>query len=108
MKCYQLSDFTRGWFIGDFEPTLWQTKDFEVGVKTYQRGDREAKHCHLIACELTVIISGRFRMKNKILKAGDIVLLAPKEIVDFECLEDGANVIVKIPSIKKDKYLCVE
>ena len=31
----KLSDTHRGWVIGDFEPSLLKTKDFEVGIDSY-------------------------------------------------------------------------
>lgn len=104
MKFQKLDNFIKGWFIGDFEPTLKKTKDFEIGVKRYKSGDHEKKHYHKIADEFTVIISGKFKMGGKECREGDVIHIQPGEIVDFECLETGANVVVKIPSVKGDKY----
>lgn len=106
MKRFKLSDFTRGWVIGDFEPSIFRTKNFEFGVKTYKKGDKEERHMHKVADELSVIISGKFRMNDKTYKKNDIVWIKPGEVVYFECLEDGANAIIKIPSVKDDKYIC--
>ena len=41
MKFFQLSDFKRGWLIGDFDPAIVKTKNFEFGVKMYKKGDCE-------------------------------------------------------------------
>ena len=35
----KLSDTTRGWVIGDFEPSLLKTKDFEVGILTHLKDE---------------------------------------------------------------------
>lgn len=104
MKKYCLEDFTRGWIIGDFEPSIFRTKDFECMVRYYKAGDVEQKHVHKIADEVTIIISGKFKMNEEILGAGDIVHLAPNDPVDFACLEDGANAVIKRPSVMGDKY----
>jgi len=40
MKKYKLKNFTRGWFIGNFKPTLFSTKDFEIAIKQYKKGDK--------------------------------------------------------------------
>ena len=106
MKSFKLSDFTRGWVIGDFEPSVFRTKNFEFGVKTYKKGDKEKKHLHKIADELTVIVSGKFRMNDKVYQVNDVIWIEPNDIVDFECLGDGATAVVKIPSVKNDKYVC--
>lgn len=105
MKKYKLENFTRGWIVGDFEPNIIRSKDFEVMVRYYKAGDKEAKHVHKIADEITVIISGKFKMNGEILTAGDIIHLLPNDPTGFECLEDGANVVTKCPSVMGDKYL---
>lgn len=105
MKQFKLKDFTKGWLIGDFEPNILRTKNFEFMVRSYKKGDKEAKHVHKVAKEITVIVSGVFLMNGKKLEAGDVVLLEPGEPADFECLEDGSNAVVKTPSVMGDKYI---
>ena len=106
MKVAKLEDMFKGWFVGNFDPTLLRTNDVEVAVKSYNKGDYEAKHFHKIATELTVIISGRVRMNGIEYGKGDIIVMEPNEATDFECLEDGTqNVVVKIPGANNDKYL---
>ena len=41
MKVSKLSDMEKGWFVGDFFPTLIKTTDVEVAVKNYKKGDYE-------------------------------------------------------------------
>ena len=97
---------TKGWFIGNFNPSLFKTNDVEVAVKSYNKGDKEAAHFHKIATEYTVIISGRVKMNNVEYTAGDIIVMEPGEVTDFECLEDNTtNVVVKLPGANNDKYL---
>lgn len=109
MKINNLQNMVKGWFIGNFEPSLLKTNDCEVAVKEYKKGDYEGKHFHKIATEFTVIISGRVRMNGVEYKAGDIIVMEPNEITDFECLEDGTkNVVVKIPGANNDKYIVNE
>ena len=105
MKKHRIESFTRGWFIGDFEPTLVPTKQFETAMKIYKTGDKEAAHLHSIAREFTIIGAGKFRMNDTILQAGDIVELSIGEVADFECLESGVTFVVKTPSAPKDKVL---
>lgn len=105
MEKYKLQDFTRGWFVGDFSPALKETKDCEVAVKLYKKGDCERAHYHKVAEEITVIIEGRCRFNERVFEKGDIVLLSPGEVVEFEALENSTTVVVKIPSVKGDKYL---
>ena len=106
MKVDNLNRMIKGWFIGNFEPSLLKTNDCEVAVKEYKKGDYEGKHYHKIATEFTCIINGRVKMNNIEYKSGDIIVMEPNEITDFECLEDGTkNVVVKIPGANNDKYI---
>ena len=106
MKTAKLENMIKGWFIGNFEPSLYKTNDVEVAVKHYKKGDYEASHFHKIATEYTVIISGRVKMNNIEYKSGDIIVMEPNEATDFESLEDGTvNLVVKIPGANNDKYL---
>ncbi|WP_294612009.1 hypothetical protein [uncultured Gilliamella sp.] len=106
MKIAKLNDMVKGWFIGNFEPSVCKTNDVEVAVKKYKKGDCEEKHYHKIATEYTVILSGRVKMNNVEYCAGDIIVMEPEEATDFECLEDDTiNVVVKLPGANNDKYI---
>lgn len=100
-----LSNMTKGWFIGNFEPSLFKTNDVEVAVKNYKAGDHEDKHYHKIATEYTVIIDGEVEMNGVSYKAGDIIVMEPGEATDFTAVTDSTNVVVKIPGANNDKYL---
>ena len=108
MKSAKLADMVKGWFIGNFEPTLYRTNDVEVAVKEYSAGAYESKHYHKIATEITVIQSGRVKMFDRIFVSGDIVIVEPNDATDFEALEDTVTVVVKIPGANNDKYLVEE
>lgn len=105
MEVRKLKDMVRGWFVGNFEPSCFSTEAVEVAVKKYKAGDKEAAHYHKIATEITEIISGRVRMNETELVPGDIAVVYPGEIVEFEALEDSSNVVVKVPGALNDKYL---
>lgn len=104
MESYKLKDFTGGWFIGNFEPTLVKTENFEVAVKHYKKGDKEKAHVHKIADEFTLVVQGKCRLNNEIYEVGDIIWIKSGEAAEFEALEDTINTVVKIPSVKGDKY----
>jgi quercetin dioxygenase-like cupin family protein len=105
MHKHKLESFTRGWIVGDFEPSIIKTKDFEFMVRNYEAGESELRHTHKQADEITIVVFGRFIMNDQELLAGDIVHILPGEDTDFQCLEPGATAVVKTPSIIGDKYL---
>lgn len=104
MKKYLLSSMTKGWFIGDFSPTIIKTQAVEVAIKQYRKGDHEDRHHHKIATEVTAIITGKCRMNGALLEAGDILVIEPGEDTDFEVLEDVTTVVIKYPGAQNDKY----
>jgi len=101
----KLSDMIRGWFVGDFEPTVYKTSNCEVGYKKYKKGDREDLHYHLIATEITVVIKGAVLMRGKRYGSGKIIVIEPKESTDFIALSDADTIVVKVPGVLGDKYL---
>lgn len=105
MKIENIKNFVRGWFVGDFEPSLYKTQDVEVAVQNFSKGQYEQSHCHKIATEITVIIKGVARTRSGILNEGDILVIPPGEYTDFEALEDVTTLVVKLPGALNDKYL---
>jgi translation initiation factor IF-1 len=105
MKLSKINEMTGGWFVGNFEPSILKTSQFEACVKQYSQGDREPSHFQKSAVEVTVIISGQARMGDVVLNPGDIILLEPYEIADFEALTEVTLVALKTPSIPEDKVL---
>ena len=93
-----------GWFVGDFEPTALRTASCEVACKRYRRGERQDRHVHRVAVEATLILGGRARMAGRVCDPGDVIVLDPGEATDFEALDDLMTVVVKIPSVKNDKF----
>lgn len=105
MNISRLDSMTKGWFIGDFEPSVKNTGEFEVAVKRYAAGDYESEHYHAIATEYTVIVEGEAEMLGKRVRTGDIILVEPHESTDFRAVANTITVVVKTPSVKNDKYL---
>lgn len=105
MKLFNLDDMVKGWFVGDFMPTVYKTENVEVGVKKYFAGAYEALHHHKVATEITVIVSGQVKMNGVIYEAGSILVISPNEATDFLALTDVVTTVVKLPGAKNDKYI---
>ena len=104
MKVERLETMKGGWFVGDFEPTVLRSEAVEVSVKHYTAGQREAWHVHRVAAEITAIVTGEVVMNGRRCTAGDIVLLEPGEGTDFHAITDAITTVVKMPSVRGDKY----
>ena len=101
----KLDAMTKGWFIGNFSPTLLATEAIEVAVKEYPAGFSEEWHYHKIATEYTVIVSGEAEMNGVRYGKGDIIVIPPGEGTDFKTLTPVVTTVVKVPGATNDKFL---
>jgi quercetin dioxygenase-like cupin family protein len=104
MNITKITDYMRGWFIGNFEPSLLKTSNFEVGLLTHKKGEYWAPHYHKESVEYNVLISGKMVVHGKELNSGDVFVFGKGEIADPAFLEDCTLVVVKVPSIPYDKF----
>jgi hypothetical protein len=105
MKTAAINEMVKGWFVGNFEPTLYKTNDVEVAVKYYKAGDYEDEHYHKVATEITVIADGQVEMFGKKFDKGNIVVVEPNDVTAFRAITDTITMVVKIPGANNDKYL---
>jgi len=99
-----IKEFVRGWFIGNFEPNVLKTDQFEVGMLTHKKGEKWPKHYHAIGTEYNVLISGSMTVCGQDISPGDVFVIEPNEVADPVFHEDCALICVKAPSIPGDKY----
>jgi hypothetical protein len=104
MQKFRIENFLRGWFIGDFCPSVLKTKDFEVGVLTHYKNENWPEHYQKIATEFNVLISGSLSINNETFIPGDIFIIKPGEIIKPIFNEDCIVVCIKVPSIPNDKH----
>jgi quercetin dioxygenase-like cupin family protein len=99
-----IDEFYRGWFIGNFEPSLLKTDQFEVSILKHAQGEHWPKHYHAIATEYNVLLKGSMKINGELMTEGDVFVIEPGEAAEPEFLEDCTLVCVKTPSLPGDKY----
>ena len=104
MTKLSLKNMINGWFVGQFEPSVFSTGDVEVALKRYIKGDKEGIHHHRLATEITLVVSGIVKMNQSIYEQDDIILIKPYEATNFMAIEDAITLVVKIPGVMNDKY----
>ena len=104
MRKYSLNDFTKGWIVGDFSPSLHKNPHVEVSVKKFKAGDVEKSHMQKISTEITIIVTGTIRLGDNYFLQNDVVDIPPLEFADFEAITDCDLVCIKFPSIASDKF----
>lgn len=101
----KLCEMVRGWCIGDFEPSIIRTKDFELGILKHKKNEVWPRHYHKIATEYNILLSGSMWVCGEELLSGDIFVIHPNDISEPKFHEDCVIVCIKIPSVPGDKYL---
>ena len=104
MKQDRLEKMFKGWFVGGFIPSAYTTNVCEVAVKRYRPGDKESCHYHKVATEITLVLSGKVLMFDKVWNEGDIITVNTGESTSFEALTEVTIVVVKVPGAVDDKY----
>lgn len=105
MKIDKMSNMVGGWFVGDFDPSVYKTDQFEVCYKQHYKGEVWDNHYHKVATEINYLIRGEMKINDTLLSQGDIFLIEPYEISIPDFLTDCELIVVKTPSIKGDKYI---
>ena len=104
MKTYKMQDMHRGWFIGNFDPSILKTEAFEVGVLNHKANEIWPAHYHKEAVEYNYLISGEMTLQDRKLQAGDIFVIDRYEIANPVFHTDCTVLVVKTPSVPDDKY----
>src|SRR6185369_14722261 len=99
-----IKDFKKGWFVGDFDPSLWKTKNVEVGLRWNNVGDKEPRHYHKANTEYVVFAVGKHRLDDTVYTDGEMLVIHPYMSSDYECLESGYCLTVRDKSNPKDKF----
>lgn len=105
MKLYNWNNFKGGWFCGAFLPSIFITDNFEISIKKYKSGDHDPSHIHKVADEITMIVDGLVKMNGVKYHTDDIIWIEKGDVTDFTAITDAVTCVVKIPSVKGDKYL---
>ena len=105
MEIYKLKDMKGGWYIGDFIPSVFRTKLFEVSLKTHPKNEEWPTHYHKEAMEINLLVKGKLRLNDVELIEGDIFVMDKMEVVNPIFEEDCLVVCVKVPSVIGDKYI---
>ena len=104
-KIYKMNDMFRGWFVGDFEPSAYKTKNFEAGYLLHKKGEQWDVHYHKHMTEVNFLVNGKMILNDIELNTGDIFLIEKNEIACPIFLEDCYIFVLKIPSVPGDKVI---
>lgn len=104
MKLGRIEDMIGGWFVGNFEPAVFKTEEFEVCYKVHHKGQKWEAHYHT-GVEINYLIRGKMKCSGVELNEGDIFLVEPYEICSPEFLDRCELIVIKVPSNVNDKFI---
>lgn len=104
-KIYKMNDMFRGWYVGNFEPSAYKTKDFEAGYLLHKKGEQWDVHYHKYMTEVNFLVKGKMILNDIELNEGDIFIIDKYEIACPIFLEDCYIFVLKVPSVPGDKII---
>jgi len=99
-----VTNFIRGWFIGNFEPAIYKTREYEVGILHKSKTDPLDFHYHKEATEYNVFVKGDMEINGERLTPGQHFILDRNQTSCPIFHEDSIVLCVKLPSAPADKY----
>lgn len=104
MKKDHISNYKKGWLVGNFDPSLIHSTDIEVGIHLHKKDEKEDLHIHKLSTEYNLIIQGKVVINGVEFNDGDIFVVEPYMIIEARFIEDTKILVIKTPSIPNDKY----
>jgi dTDP-glucose pyrophosphorylase len=104
-KSVDVTDYTRGWLIGDFYPSIEKNKNCEIGYLYHKKLSKWDYHYHKKSLEINIIIEGSMSINNVSYEPNDIFIINNNVISCPIFLEDCYIICIKIPSAPNDKYI---
>ena len=105
IKVYKIEDFTRGWFIGDFEPSILKNTGMELGFMKHKKGETIKFHYHEHCTEINLLVKGKMSNCGKNIEKGDIFVFDKYSPACPIFLEDSEIVCFKSKPSNNDKII---
>lgn len=106
MNKYTYSDFTGGWLVGDFAPSLIRTSAVEVGIKYLSQGFVDLAHYHLKFTEFNVVVYGEIELESGLIVGeGQLFIYKPGQVSQTHVRKDSCVLVIRDGSCAEDKYL---
>lgn len=105
VKVDNIYNYTRGWFIGNFEPSILKNSGVELGYLSFKKGEQIDYHYHEHCKEINLLVKGKMIVNNKVINEGDIFIFDEMVPTFPIYLEDTSLVVLKNTYSNKDKII---
>lgn len=103
-KVINKNDYTRGWLIGDFIPSIENNKNVELGYLFHEKDSKWDFHYHKESIEINILINGNMIINNIEYNEKDVFIINKNIISCPIFVRDCELICIKIPSVPQDKY----
>jgi hypothetical protein len=105
IQIHKLEDMFRGWYIGNFEPSIFKHAGIECGYLLHKKGEKWPTHYHNNIIEVNLLIKGKMILNDIEINENEIFVIDKKALACPIFLEDCYIVCIKIPSMVGDKII---
>lgn len=105
MRYDNISNYHRGWVIGDFSPSIIKEKNFEVCITHHKKNEESQPHYHTSSIEINIILDGQCVVNKKSLTKDDIFIYEKNDISEVSFTTDTRLAVIRIPSAPNDKVI---
>lgn len=102
---YDVSGYTRGWIIGNFEPSIIKTTDYELGILSHDENEKWDFHYHKESDEINFLFEGEMLLNGVDIKQGQVFIIPKNQIACPKFKTKCRIACVKIPSVPGDKNI---
>lgn len=100
---WNITDFIRGWIIGNFIPSIIETDAFELGILKHKKDEKWPFHYHSYMTEINLLLDGEMILNNKKIIKNELFIIDKNQIACPFFLTDVTVLCIKTPSVKNDK-----
>lgn len=105
IQIYDLETMFRGWFLGNFEPSVLKHTGLEIGYLLHKKGEKWQTHYHNNIIEVNLLIEGKMILNDIEINKNQIFVIDKKVLACPIFLEDCRIICIKIPSMVGDKII---
>ncbi len=99
-----IKEYFKGWYVGNFEPTIFKTDACELGYKLHKQWSEWERHSHQ-AVEVNFLIRGKMKVNDTVIYEGEVFLIESGEVTKPTFLTDCEVIVLKVPCIPNDKFI---
>lgn len=105
MEILDVNNIVRGWFVGNFDNTLYKTDACEVAYKYHFSGEDWPAHFHEHSDEINYLVTGQMEINGQKMEAPCVFIIRKGEVAKPRFITAVTLIVVRVPGIPHDKIV---